>query len=292
MTNKNIHYYKELFLLTDADLELIRQAGQQLDSSVVDFVTNKFKAFLKTTPEHYNMGTEEVLNTVEAIKLALWTDIVTDPLNANYVEQQRQFGMGFNNLGIPYEGYVIAIVNYYALVIEQWKAENLLSEGLLYAFKKAEGLQTFVIQEIYKEESERVLMEQNKALSEMSTPITQLWDGILLLPLVGFIDSKRAQDVMTAMLDMISSTQAKVFILDIGGVAVVDTAVANYLIKMTKASRLMGCTCLISGISGSVAQTIVELGIQIEEVSTTGTMKEALNQALGVTGAQVVYLQN
>jgi rsbT co-antagonist protein RsbR len=83
-----------------------------------------------------------------------------------------------------------------------------------------------------------------------------------------------------------------VFILDISGVAVVDTAVANYLIKITKATRLMGCTCLISGISGSVAQTIVELGIQIEEVSTTGTMKEALNQALGATGAKVVYIEN
>jgi rsbT co-antagonist protein RsbR len=105
--------------------------------------------------------------------------------------------------------------------------------------------------------------------------------------LVGIIDSKRAQDVMTTMLERISSSQSKVFILDISGVAVVDTAVANYLIKMTKAAKLMGCLCIISGIAGSVAQTIVELGINIDEIQTTGSMQDALKTALKITGTNI-----
>ncbi len=140
-----------------------------------------------------------------------------------------------------------------------------------------------------QEEAIKQLMEQQHMLNSISTPVTKLWDGILFLPLVGIIDSKRAQNLMEAILENISSTQSKVFILDISGIAVVDTAVANHLIKITKAAKLMGCLCIVSGISGAVAQTIVELGIQVDEITTTGTMKDALNQALKLTGANVEY---
>lgn len=92
---------------------------------------------------------------------------------------------------------------------------------------------------------------------------------------------------MTTMLNKITETQAKVFILDISGVGVVDTAVANHLIKMTKAAKLMGCLCTISGLSPAVAQTIVELGVQIDEVNTTATMKDALKNAFGLVGTNI-----
>jgi rsbT co-antagonist protein RsbR len=124
----------------------------------------------------------------------------------------------------------------------------------------------------------------------MSTPITQLWDGILLLPLVGIMSAARAQSIMTSVLKKISETQAKVFILDISGVAVVDTEVANHFIKLSKATRLMGCACTMSGISPAVSQTIVELGIQIEEINTTGTMRDALEKALELTGTRLVNI--
>lgn len=129
---------------------------------------------------------------------------------------------------------------------------------------------------------------QNFAWLEMSTPITQLWDGILLLPLVGIITPHRAETVMTLVLKKIAETQARVFILDISGVAVVDTAVANHFVKLAKATQLMGCSCTISGISPAVAQTIVGLGIQIEEINTVGSMRDALQRALQFTGVKMV----
>jgi rsbT co-antagonist protein RsbR len=93
---------------------------------------------------------------------------------------------------------------------------------------------------------------------------------------VGVIDSRRSQDLMQNMLQRISETHAKAFILDIAGVSVVDTSVANHLIKMVKASQLMGCVCLISGISPAIAQTIVELGIDTQDLKTTSTLRDAL----------------
>lgn len=128
-------------------------------------------------------------------------------------------------------------------------------------------------------------------LWEMSTPISELWDGILLLPLMGSITAQRAQNMMQTVLHKIADTQSKVLILDISGVEVVDTAVANHFIKLAKATKLMGCLCTMSGVSPAVAQTIIELGIQIDEIKTTGSMKDALEKGLRETGLELVSIK-
>jgi methyl-accepting chemotaxis protein len=125
------------------------------------------------------------------------------------------------------------------------------------------------------------------ALLQMSTPVTAIWREILMLPIMGIIDSARAQDIMNAMLTAIAETQSRVIILDISGVAVVDTAVANHLIKITKATKLMGCECTISGVSAPIAQTMVELGIEVGDVKTTATLKDALAEAFRTTGTVI-----
>ena len=149
-------------------------------------------------------------------------------------------------------------------------------------------LDTAVVVETYNEMVSAMLASQTQSLMEMSTPVTEIWTGILLLPLVGIIDSKRAQDMMNASLAKIADTQARFFILDISGVAVVDTAVANHLIKITKATALMGCKCTISGVSPAIAQTIVDLGIDVGEIQTTANMRDAL---AGTFGSMGVHLQ-
>jgi rsbT co-antagonist protein RsbR len=148
-------------------------------------------------------------------------------------------------------------------------------------------LDTAVVVETYNNLIEQTLTSQAKSLMEMSTPVTEIWEGILLLPIVGLIDSKRAADVMHAILAKISETQARIFILDISGVGVIDTAVANHLFKITRATRLMGCECTISGVSPTIAQTIVDLGIDVSEVNTTATMRDALADAFKRVGSQI-----
>jgi rsbT co-antagonist protein RsbR len=128
--------------------------------------------------------------------------------------------------------------------------------------------------------SERKMLEQSRTIEEISTPAIRLWDGIVVLPVVGVVDSMRAKQMMDAMLSKITETSAKIIILDIQGVAAMDTAVANHLIKITKATRLMGCRCIISGISAAVAQTLVQLGIDLGEVTTNSTLKDALSDGL------------
>ncbi|RLB63344.1 MAG: STAS domain-containing protein [Deltaproteobacteria bacterium] len=123
---------------------------------------------------------------------------------------------------------------------------------------------------------------------ELSVPINKLWDKMLMLSIVGILDSMRTQVVMEDMLNRIRDVEAKVIVLDIQGVAVVDSAVANHLMKITKATRLMGCSCIISGISPAVSQTIVNLGIELENTLTTSTLKEALEFAFDKLGYSVI----
>jgi len=129
------------------------------------------------------------------------------------------------------------------------------------------------------------VQKRSIALLEMSTPVTKIWDGVLFAPIVGIIDSKRSVDIMNKALSSISDTRAKTLLLDIGGVAVVDTAVANHLIKIAKAAVLMGCNTIISGISPAIAQTIVELGIDLGSIQTTSTIESALRDSITRPGA-------
>lgn len=127
-----------------------------------------------------------------------------------------------------------------------------------------------------------------KAEIEIPTPVTLLWDNILMLPIVGMIDSKRGQEIMETMLDKVLATESKVIVLDILGVAVVDSAVAKHILQITKATALMGATTIVSGISPAIAQTLVSLGIDMGSVDTTATLKDAVYRAFDMVGLEVV----
>jgi len=129
------------------------------------------------------------------------------------------------------------------------------------------------------------IQKRSLAMLEMSTPVTKIWDGVLFAPIVGIVDSKRSVDIMNKALSSIADTRASTLLLDIGGVAVVDTAVANHLIKIAKAAVLMGCKTIISGISPAIAQTIAELGIDLGSIQTTSTIESALRDSIARPGA-------
>jgi rsbT co-antagonist protein RsbR len=135
---------------------------------------------------------------------------------------------------------------------------------------------------------EKRLKEQSRTIMEISTPAIKLWDRVIILPVVGVVDSLRAQQMMNTMLTKIMETSSKVIILDIQGVAAVDTAVANHLIKIAKATKLMGCSCIISGISPAVAETLVQLGVELGDISTNSTLQDALADAFSLMNLKVI----
>lgn len=135
---------------------------------------------------------------------------------------------------------------------------------------------------------EEVILRQTDEISEISTPVIQVWEGILALPIIGTLDSARTQTVMENLLEKIVETGSSIAILDISGVPAVDSLVAQHLIKTVSATRLMGAECIISGIRPEIAQTVVHLGIDLGSVVTKSSLASALKSAFIMLQLQVV----
>ena len=135
---------------------------------------------------------------------------------------------------------------------------------------------------------DQVIVRQQEEMLELSTPVVTLWDGIVALPLIGTLDSARTQVVMESLLQAIVQTNSRFAIIDITGVPTVDTLVAQHLLKTITAARLMGAECILSGIRPQIAQTIVHLGINLQDVITKAKLADAFKLALERSGRAVV----
>ncbi|HVE09577.1 MAG TPA: STAS domain-containing protein [Paraburkholderia sp.] len=145
--------------------------------------------------------------------------------------------------------------------------------------------------EVFQRSREAIILRQQEELLELSTPVVQLWEGILALPLIGTLDSARTQVVMESLLQKIVETGAAIAIIDITGVPTVDTLVAQHLLKTVAAARLMGADCIISGIRPQIAQTIVHLGVDLTNVTTKSTLADAFIIALQRSGSSIDIAQ-
>lgn len=138
---------------------------------------------------------------------------------------------------------------------------------------------------------EEVIFRQTDEITQISTPVIRVWDGILALPIIGTLDSSRTQVVMESLLQEIVETGSSIAILDISGVPAVDSLVAQHLIKTVAATRLMGAECIISGIRPEIAQTVVHLGIDLSNIITKATLASALKTAFTILQLEVVKKQ-
>lgn len=169
--------------------------------------------------------------------------------------------------------------------IDATDAESLADVLAFSRYVDAMGLYTF---ETYAQAREELIVEQSHQLLELSTPVIKLWDGVMAVPLVGTLDSARAQVVMERLLQTLVDTGSTYAIIDITGVLAVDTQVAQHILKTVAAARLMGAECVISGIRPQIAQTVVSLGIQFGDIVTKSSLADALLHALRNSGVEVV----
>lgn len=129
------------------------------------------------------------------------------------------------------------------------------------------------------------IQKQREAIQELSTPVLEVWDGILVMPLIGTVDTQRAQQIMENLLGSVAQNQVDVVILDITGVPVVDTQVGDHLLKTMEAARMLGAQVIVTGMSPSNAQTVVKLGLDVDRINARSTLKAGLKQALRMSSS-------
>lgn len=286
------------FDLTDADLELVREAGAHLLPHVEDFVQDWY-AWLRGHEEFDTFfgDADELLAHVQRHQVRHWGALLGGAVDDRYIAARRHVGAVHGRIDLPNVIYLSGMFMSDRLLQERLAAVDPRPErydAMASALTKMVFLDThLVLEQIHAtqrraaeeaaEENAR-LEARSEALLEQATPVTPIWEGILLLPLIGVLDSSRTQEIMTKTLSMISAERTKVFMLDISGVRTVDTAVANQLVKITQATRLMGCEAIVSGISPEIAFTMVELGVGIGQIRTTATLRDAFEIALQLVG--------
>ncbi len=142
----------------------------------------------------------------------------------------------------------------------------------------------------FVQERERVIRQQQEAIRELSTPVLQVRERLLILPIIGVIDPQRARQLTEQLLRGIRTNRAKVVVIDITGVAAMDATVANHLVQTVEASRLLGASSIVTGLSPEIAQTLVNIGVDLGKMNTVGDLQGGIEQAERLLGYKVVQL--
>ena len=159
-----------------------------------------------------------------------------------------------------------------------------LLHRILDAYEPAANRIAVTVGVSFVEERERVIREQQEAIRELSTPVLQVRDRLVILPIIGMLDSQRARQLTEQLLGAIQANRARVVVLDITGVATIDVTVANHLVQAVEAARLMGASAIITGLSSKIAQTLVDLGVDLRQMRTVGDLQGGLEEAERLLG--------
>ncbi len=185
--------------------------------------------------------------------------------------------------------YILSLRNtLLALLAEELEGDAVALVREMDYFTKLLDKMGIVMVENYIRSREEIIQQQRIDMMELSTPVIKVWDKILTLPIIGTLDSRRAQMMMESLLQKIVETGSTIAILDITGVRTMDTLVANHLIKTVTAARLMGARCILTGVSPAIAQTMVQLGIDLTQITTRAQMSDGIKLALEMLGRVVV----
>ena len=172
----------------------------------------------------------------------------------------------------------------------KYQADSALLNRILDAYEPAADRITITVAVGFVQERERVIREQQEAIRVLSTPVLQVRERLLILPIIGVIDPQRARQLTEQLLRGIRTNRAKVVVIDITGVPVMDETVANHLVQTVEAARLLGATVIITGLSSEIAQTLVTIGVDLGKMHTVGDLQGGIEEAERALGYKVVLM--
>lgn len=226
--------------------------------------------------------------------VALIVSNITDD-QASFSERLDEFAEKVVHIGWPIQFVTAGLRNFGLLVYKLMHQEekfkepkDVAEETAFYQLQKwFLGIYNRIVN-TYAETWEKTVSIQKEALQELSAPLLPIFENISVMPLIGTIDTERAKLIMENLLVGVVKNRSEVVLIDITGVPVVDTMVAHHIIQASEAVKLVGCQAMLVGIRPEIAQTIVNLGIDLDQIITTNTMKKGIERALALTNKEIV----
>jgi rsbT co-antagonist protein RsbR len=281
---------RDFFEITADDLKRLASLRAFAEKHTDDIIEDLYELILGH-PEAKKLFTEHAtLVRVKRAQREYFLGLFAGRCDRAYAEDRLRIGIAHERVGVPPKWYLGAYARYLRSIFDRLATElpdptqaraAYQSVEKLVAFDMALAMDTYIAAQL------DALARHQAAIRELSTPVIRLYPGVLLLPLIGTIDTHRADQLLEAVLLKVVDEQAHVIIIDIAGVPVVDTKVADHLLKTTEAVRLLGAQTILSGISPTIAKTIVNLGMNISAMHTRNKLAAALELAFEIVGKRV-----
>ena len=293
ITEATIERRKKVVGLGPDDYKRIASIREILEKNA-DAFTAAFFNFLGGLEEaRVLLGYKELTNQARALKREHMLQMAHGKYDMAYAEQRVRLGMLYGRVGLDLRvflgayGHLLAEIG--ATLLRERPDGGREAFALFESVRKVAFFDISLLIDVLVHERERTIRLQSEAIRELSTPVLQLRAGLLLLPLVGLIDTHRAQLVTENLLRAIRTSRARVVVMDVTGVATIDSRVANHLVQTCAAARLMGARVIISGVSAEVAQSLVVLGVELRMLSTVGDLQGGIEDAERLLGYTVTH---
>ena len=292
LTAENIERRRKIVGLEPQDLARI-SAVKELVAGHAEELTSVFFDYLASLDEARSLLSDRGLaQRARHFKREHLGAMVQGDYATSYVEQRVELAILYGKAGLELRVFLAAFHHLLkgigALVTKHFEQSPLEGFEHFMSLKKVAFFDVGIIVDVIVFDRERVIRQQQDAIRELSTPVLQIRERLLLLPIIGVIDTHRARLITESLLKAIRANRAKVVVMDITGVATIDSKVANHLIQTVTAARLMGASVIVTGLSADVAQSLVALGIDLAKLNTVGDLQGGMEEAERVLGYRVV----
>lgn len=274
--------------ITQADFDRLREL-QPIADELADQAIEAFYNHILALPDAASkFSDEQVLSRVKAGQKRYLKELTSGSCDESYVRERLRIGQIHERVGVGPALYIGAFDYYLGRLGQAVLARNASDHArcfeLFLSLQKLAHFDISLALETYVEARERTIEFQQREMSELPTPVLKLRDGLLLIPVVGALDSHRARNLTIELLDSIKLHRARAVVLDITGVSTVDSAVANHFVQTMAAAQLMGARSILTGISPQVAQALVKIGVPAEILNTAGDLQRGIEMAEKLLG--------
>jgi len=291
ITEQELAKRKEFLEFRDEDVKVLTGVND-IARRYADEVIAEFYQHLLTFDETRAFFSDEtLLRRVQNMQKEYFLRLTQGSYDLAYTQNRLKIGAIHERIGLPVKSY-LGMYNFYlravaSRLIKAFAKEPERAWSVFQSLMKLTFLDIGLAIDTYIHSRERTIREQQEAIQELPTPVLPFREGMLILPIIGLIDTKRARQLTEQLLGSIRANRAKVVVMDITGVQSVDSRVANHVVQTVEAARLMGASVIIAGVSPEIAQTMVTLGIDLGRITTVGDLQSGIERAERMLGYTV-----